>query len=35
MNQFSVEGEKRLWVHLAIDRFTGKIIDKQVELVSE
>ncbi len=35
LNQFSVEGEKRLWVHLAIDRVTGKIVDKQVELVSE
>lgn len=35
LDQFTVEGEKRLWVHLAIDRTTGKVIDRQVELVSE
>lgn len=35
LDQFSVEGERRLWVHLAIDRATGKVIDRQVELVSE
>jgi hypothetical protein len=33
--QFTVEGEQRYWVHLAIDRFTGKVIDKQVEVVKE
>ena len=33
--QFLVEGEKRYWVHLAIDRATGVIIDKQVEVVTE
>ena len=32
---FFVEGEQHRWVHLAIDRFTGKVIDKQVELVEE
>lgn len=32
---FSVEGEKRYWVHVAIDRMTGQVIDKQMELVSE
>jgi hypothetical protein len=32
---FSVEGEKRYWVHVAIDRFTGEVIDKQLELVTE
>jgi hypothetical protein len=30
-----VEGEQRYWVHVGIDRFTGKIIDKQVEVVKE
>jgi hypothetical protein len=32
---FLVEGEKRYWLHVAIDRFTGKIIDQQLEPVSE
>ncbi len=32
---FVVEGEQRYWIHLAIDRFTGKVIDKQIELVKE
>ncbi len=35
IDQFVVEGEGRFWVHLAIDRMTGKVIDKQVELVAE
>lgn len=34
-DHFAVEGERRFWVHLAIDRMTGKVIDKQVELVTE
>lgn len=34
-DQFIVEGEGRYWVHLAIDRFTGKVLDRQVELVTE
>ncbi len=34
-DKFVVEGEKRFWVHLAIDRLTGKIIDKQIEAVTE
>jgi hypothetical protein len=33
--QFIVDGEKRYWVHLAVDRFTGKVIDKQLEVVNE
>jgi Tfp pilus assembly protein PilX len=33
--RFAVDGERRYWVHLAIDRFTGKILDKQVEMVRE
>ena len=28
---FIVEGEQRYWVHVAIDRFTGQVIDQQVE----
>jgi len=30
---FIVEGEKRYWLHVAIDRFTGQVIDKQIEVV--
>lgn len=33
--RFSIGGERRLWVHLAIDRFTGRVLDKQVEVVTE
>jgi len=33
--QFVVEGEKRYWLHLAIDRFTGEVIDQQLEAVLE
>lgn len=32
---FAVEGEKRYWLHIAIDRFTGEVIDQQVEEVFE
>jgi hypothetical protein len=32
---FIVEGEQRYWVHVAIDRFTGEVIDKQIEVVNE
>lgn len=35
LERFLVEGEQRFWVHLAIDRYTGEIIDKQVEVVTE
>lgn len=34
-SQFLVEGERRYWVHLAIDRFTLEVIDQKTELVSE
>ena len=30
-----VEGEKRYWLHIAIDRFTGEVIDQQLEAVYE
>jgi len=32
---FMVEGEQRYWVHVAIDRFSGQVIDKQIEVVNE
>jgi hypothetical protein len=32
---FVVEGEKRYWLHVAIDRFTGELIDQQLEAVYE
>jgi hypothetical protein len=35
LEKFTVDGEQRLWVHVAIDRFTGKVIDKQIEVVRE
>ena len=35
LDQFLVEGEQRYWVHVAIDRLTGQVIDKQVERVKE
>jgi hypothetical protein len=34
-NGFVVTGEQRYWVHVAIDRFTGRVIDKQIEVVNE
>jgi hypothetical protein len=34
-NGFVVNGEQRYWVHVAIDRFTGRVIDKQIEVVTE
>ncbi len=35
LEQFSVEGERRYWLHVAIDRITGQIIETQLEPVSE
>jgi hypothetical protein len=32
---FVVEGEKRYWLHIAIDRFAGEVIDQQLEAVYE
>jgi hypothetical protein len=32
---FVVQGEKRYWLHIAIDRFTGEVIDRQLEAVYE
>jgi hypothetical protein len=33
--QFVVEGEKRYWLHVAIDRFDGTIVGQQLEEVTE
>lgn len=33
LSQFTVEGERHHWLHLAIDRYTGKIVDQQIEVV--
>ncbi len=35
LDNFVVEGEKRYWLHVAIDRYTGRIIDQQLEPVYE
>jgi hypothetical protein len=35
LKKFRVEGEQRYWVHVAIDRFTGQVIYKQIEAVNE
>jgi hypothetical protein len=35
LDNFMVEGEKRYWMHVAIDRYTGKIVDQFLEPVEE
>ena len=35
LDQFVVEGQSHVWVHVAIDRYTGQVIDKQVEVVTQ
>ncbi|MFA7344110.1 MAG: hypothetical protein WC003_07380, partial [Terrimicrobiaceae bacterium] len=35
LDNFMVEGERRYWLHVAIDRYTGKIVDQQLEPVYE
>ncbi len=35
LGKFNVEGERHYWLHVAIDRFTGKVIDQQLEVVAE
>ena len=35
LSRFVVEAEKRYWLHVAIDRLTGKVIDQQLEAVYE
>ena len=34
-SDFSVNAERRVWVHLAIDRLTGEVLERQVEVVDE
>jgi len=34
LDDFHVEAEKRYWFHVAIDRFTGEVIDSQIEPVT-
>ncbi|MES2308924.1 MAG: hypothetical protein V4507_08700 [Verrucomicrobiota bacterium] len=33
LKDFMVEGQRRYWLHIAIDRFTGEIVDRQLEPV--
>lgn len=35
LGQFTVEGERRYWLHLAIDRFTCEVIESRLEPVTE
>ena len=35
VGRFVVEAEKRYWLHVAIDRFTGEVIDRQLEAVTD
>ncbi len=35
LSQFAVQGERRYWLHLAIDRYNGKVIDEQLEVVHD
>jgi len=34
-SEFFVRSENRLWVHLALDRFTGRVVDIQIESFNE
>jgi len=34
-NDFVVEGEQHYWLHVAIDRFTGQVLDRRVEAVKQ
>jgi hypothetical protein len=33
--KFVVEGEQHYGIHVSIDRFTGQVIDKQIEVVND
>jgi type II secretory pathway pseudopilin PulG len=35
LREFVVEGEKRVWLHVALDRLTGDVLDRHLEVVSE
>ncbi|MEM6821599.1 MAG: hypothetical protein AAF558_06640 [Verrucomicrobiota bacterium] len=32
---FKIEGERRYWLHLSIDRYTGEVVNRQLEIVYE
>jgi hypothetical protein len=34
-DNFVVEGERHYWLHVAIDRYTGQVVDQQLELVDQ
>lgn len=34
-NDFVVEGERRYWLHVAIDRYTGEVVDEMLEVIAE
>ncbi len=34
-SSFIVQGERRYWLHIAIDRYTGQVVDQQLECVYE
>ncbi|MES2308020.1 MAG: hypothetical protein V4507_04095 [Verrucomicrobiota bacterium] len=33
LQDFTVEGQRRCWMHVAIDRYTGEVLDQQVEWI--
>ncbi|PTX97555.1 hypothetical protein DB346_21430 [Verrucomicrobia bacterium LW23] len=35
LKDFYVTGEQRYWIHIAIDRFTGEVVDRYAEAVAE
>ena len=35
LTKFNVEGQQHYWILVAIDRFTGQVLDKQIEVVNE
>ncbi|GAT31869.1 hypothetical protein TSACC_2263 [Terrimicrobium sacchariphilum] len=35
LDKFIVESERRYWLHVAIDRFTGEVLDQKLEVVTE
>jgi hypothetical protein len=35
LRDFVEESEQHYWVRVAIDRFTGQVLDKQIEVVNE
>lgn len=35
LDRFMVDGEERYWIHLAMDRLTGKILAEKVEVVND